>query len=78
VLDDDRRRLVELANQLPTGIKINDVVVTQLFTLQLPRVGDASATAVRIQRSLLVWIFTVTQRLQHRVDHANRRRQLLL
>ena len=78
MLDDDHSRLIELADQLPAGVQIDDVVVTQLLTLQLPGVGDAFAAAVRVQGSLLVRIFPVTQRLQQRVDDADRRRHLFL
>ena len=78
VLDDDDGGGVELADQLPAGVEVDDVVVAQLLALQLAGVGHAFATAVGVECSVLVRIFSVPQGLQEGVDDANRCRQLLL
>ena len=78
VLDDDDGGLVELADQLPAGVEIDDVVVAKLFALELLGGGDALAAAVGVERGLLVRILAVAERLRQRVDDADRWRQIFL
>jgi hypothetical protein len=50
---------IELARELPAGVEIDQVVVAQLFSLQLARAGNAGARAVNIERRLLVRVLAV-------------------
>ena len=50
VLDDDRRRLGELADEVQGRVEVEDVVVAQLLAVQLLGGGDAGAVRCRARR----------------------------
>ena len=66
MLDDDRRRLVELVHRAPGGVEVDDVVERQFLPLELAgpgrRPGDVGD--VGVQRAPLVRVFPVAQRLE--------------
>ncbi len=64
--DDAGRRAprVKLGHAFVCRVGIVDVVVRELFALELPRGGDARPLFARaIERGRLMWIFAVAQRL---------------
>ena len=67
MLDDDAGSgafRIELADAFIRRIGIVDVVVRQFLALELPRSRDARAFLRRlVERSVLMWIFAVAQRL---------------
>ena len=71
VLDDDAGRRVELLDAFPGRIGVGNVVVAQLFALQLLAGHDAAGRRVQVtvQRSVLVGVFSVAQVL-HLDKHA--------
>jgi len=71
VLDDDDGGLVELADELPAGVKVNDVVVAEFFALKLLGCGDALSAAVDVESGLLVRVFTITKGVGEGIDDAN-------
>ena len=76
VLDDGRRRRVKLGDQLPGGVQIHQVVVRELFAVQLFGARDTGAAA-DIKRRRLMRVFAVTQcQLAGRTDIQDRRQRL--
>ena len=57
---------VELADQLPAGVEIDEVVVAELLALELLGGGDAGAAAVGVEGGALVGIFAVAEGLRER------------
>ena len=71
MLDDgDGRRRRELLHQLPAGVEIDQVVVAELFALQLCGAGNAEAGAVGVERGALVGVFAVAQGMGQRIVDA--------
>ncbi len=66
---------VELADQLPAGVEVDDVVVAEFFALKLLGGGDALAAAVDVEGGLLVGVFAVAEGLGEGVDDADGWRQ---
>ena len=71
-------RFVELADELPAGVEVDDVVVAELFALKLAGVGDAFAAAVDVECGFLVGVFAVAEGLQEGVDDADRSREFVV
>ena len=68
--DDDGAACVELADQLPAGVEVDEVVVAEFFALELVGGGDALAAAVGVEGGALVGVFAVAEGLGERVDDA--------
>ncbi len=60
MLDDRRRRAIELLNKLPGGVEVDQVVVRKLLAVELDGAGDA-ASVVRIQCGGLVGVLAVAE-----------------
>ena len=72
VLDDDDGGLVELLREFPAGVEVDEVVVAELFALELRCAGDAEAGAVGVERGALVGILAVAEGLGERHIDAER------
>ncbi len=61
VLDDGADNLVELLRQVPRRLQIDDIVVAELFALELLAIRYSLTRAVGIERGLLMRILAVAQ-----------------
>ena len=75
MLDDDDGGFGEFGDELPAGVEVDEVVVGELFTLELLRGGDAGGGSVGVEGGLLVRVFAVAEGGGLRVDEAERSRQ---
>ena len=61
VLDDGDGGFGKFFGEGPAGVEIDEVVVAELFALELARIGDAEAGAVGVEGGALVRVFAVAQ-----------------
>src|SRR5690606_1556572 len=82
MLDDDAGRAVELFYGFQRGISVGDVVVGQLFTVQLLCSGNGSfqwsAAIFNVEGRVLVWVLAVTQGLDFLELQVEGARELLV
>ena len=67
--------VLELADQLPTSVEVDDVVIAKFFALELFTGGDAFAGAVSVEGGLLVGVFAVAKGVGEGLDDTNCGRQ---
>ena len=63
MLDDDDGGFVKLADQLPAGVEVDEIVVAEFFASKLEGGGYAFAGAVGVESGALVRVLAVTQHL---------------
>ena len=61
MLDNGADGLVEFLGQLPSRLKVDDVVIGKFLALNLAPIGHAAAGPVRVHGSLLMGILAVAQ-----------------
>ncbi len=66
MLDDDDggrslRRNGELGDELPAGVQVHEIVIGELFALELLGAGDAGMGAVCIESGRLVGVFAIAK-----------------